>query len=170
MADTIMEKLHSYNVYEDGNRLVGMMDEIDLPGFDFLSDTLSGTGIAGEMDDPTMGLTKSIEWEPKFKTLTEEIDLDPTKSKTYTIRGAQQGRDSAGNVVYKPIKATVQGRPKSFTGGKLKQGGSIEPSKKMEVTYYKLEVGDKVLFEIDKLNSVCIINGHDILAEVKKYC
>ena len=163
------EKLHSYNVYEDGHVLLGIADEIDLPGFEFLSETLSGHGIAGEIEDPTMGLTKSIEWEPKFKTLYKEMDMNPLKTKTYTIRGSQQGRDKDGNIGYSGVKAVIRGRFKSFGGGKLKQGSPIEPSNKMEVTYYLLEVDGKQLFEIDKMNPKCVINGVDVLAGVRQY-
>ena len=163
------EKLHSYSIYEDGNEMVGIADEIDLPGFEFLSETLTGQGIAGEIEDPTMGLTKAMEWEPKFRTLYKTIDLNPMRFRTYTIRGAQQGKDAYGNIKMSGIKALVGGRPKGFSGGKLKKASPIEPGFKLEVTYYKLEVDGTCLFEIDKLNSKCIINGVDVLGEVKKY-
>lgn len=165
----MQEKLHSYNIYEDGYDMVGIADEIDLPGYEFLTETLTGHGIAGEIEDPTMGLTKSIEWEPKFRTLYKDIDLNPMKYRVYTVRGTQQGRDTNKNVEMTGLKAIIGGYPKSFTGGKLKSGSPIEPGFKLEVAYYKLEVDGKCLFEIDKLNFVCIVNGVDVLANVKKF-
>ena len=163
------DKLHSFNIYRNGNTLTGIADEIELPGIEFISDTITGYGIAGEIDDPTMGLTKSLEWELKFKTLYEDVAIDPTKVDTYTIRGSQQGRDATGNIGYAGIKGVLQGRPKSLMPGTLKKGSPTNPSVKYEITYYKLEVGDRVIFEIDKFNSVCIMNGVDILADMKKY-
>ena len=170
MSRLTEDKVHSFNVYEDGEVLVGIMDEIDLPGFEFLSDTISGHGIAGEIEDPTVGLTKSMEWEPKFRTLYKNMSLNPLKSKTYTVRAAQQGRDAEGNVGFSGVKAIIKGKPKSFSAGKLKKGSPAEPSSKIEVTYYKLEVNGECLVEIDKFNGVCKINGEDVLAEAKQYC
>lgn len=165
----VNDKLHSFNIYRNGNKLTGTADEMELPGVEFISDTLSGFGIAGEIDDPTMGLTKSLEWELKFKTLYEDVAIDPTKVDTYTVRGSQQGRDAAGNIGYSGIKAVLQGRPKGIMPGTLKAGSPTNPSVKYELTYYKLEVGNKVIYEIDKLNSVCIMNGVDVLADMRKF-
>ena len=43
------DKLHSFNIYRNGNTLTGIADEIELPGIEFISDTITGYGIAGEM-------------------------------------------------------------------------------------------------------------------------
>ena len=67
------------------------------------------------------------------------------------------------------IKALRQVRPQILMPKTLKKGSPTNPSVKYEITYYKLEVGDRVIFEIDKFNSVCIMNGVDILADMKKY-
>ena len=45
----------------------------------------------------------------------------------------------------------------------------VKDKTKYEITYYKLEVDGKVIFEIDKFNSICIMNGVDILADMKKF-
>lgn len=165
----IHEKLHSYNVYRGGSVLVGTADDIELPGFEYLSETISGHGIMGEIEDPTIGLTGPIELELKFRTLYEDISLNPKKSQTYTIRGTQQGRDLEGNIRFSGIKAVVKGRPKGFEGGTLKKGSPIEPSVKLELTYYKLEVNGEELFEIDKLNGIFRVDGEDIMADINKY-
>lgn len=38
------------------------------------------------------------------------------------------------------------------------------------MTYYKIEYDGDTFLEIDKLNDVCIINGNDVLAEVRDMC
>ena len=52
---TIPTKINRYNVYNRGNRLLGMGDELTLPDFEPSSETVSGAGILGEIDDPTPG-------------------------------------------------------------------------------------------------------------------
>ena len=51
--NNIPSKIHSYNLYNDdlGGRFFGMGDECTLPDFEQLTETLSGAGILGELDD-----------------------------------------------------------------------------------------------------------------------
>ena len=41
---------------------------------------------------------------------------------------------------------------------------------KAELWYILIEVGGKKLLELDKLNSVYVVDGVDMLAEVNKFC
>ena len=52
---TIPTKINKYNVYNQGNRLLGTGDEVTLPSFEASSETVSGAGVLGEFDDPTVG-------------------------------------------------------------------------------------------------------------------
>ena len=47
-------KVNLYNGYLDGTKMVGLTDEVSLPDFDALTETLSGAGILGEIDEPTL--------------------------------------------------------------------------------------------------------------------
>ena len=42
---TIPTKINKYNVYNAGNRLLGMGDEVTLPSFEGSSETVSGAGV-----------------------------------------------------------------------------------------------------------------------------
>ena len=44
-------KLTKFNVYDGFTRLVGIGDEVTLPDFEPLSDTVSGAAFLGEFDD-----------------------------------------------------------------------------------------------------------------------
>lgn len=59
MAYNIPSKINSFNVYKDGTKLVGISDEVTLPDFESLTETLSGPGILGEVDDPTLRLSEN---------------------------------------------------------------------------------------------------------------
>ena len=53
--NTIPTKINRYNVYNKGNRMLGVGEEMALPDFEPSSETVTGAGILGEIDDPTVG-------------------------------------------------------------------------------------------------------------------
>ena len=55
MSKNIPTKINNYNVYNAGDKLLGVGDELTLPDFEATSETVSGAGILGEIDDPTIG-------------------------------------------------------------------------------------------------------------------
>ena len=61
---------------------------------------------------------------------------------------------------------TIKGMTKGHDYGKLKKGGYGNPTIKKEVIYYKDQVGEDVIEEIDKFNGKAVINGEDVLGNV----
>lgn len=165
----IPEKINAFNVYKQGYKLVGLSDEIKLPDFESLTETISGAGILGEIDSPTVGLFSSMEMEIPFRQLTTSIAdlMNPLKGVDLTLRGSSQVTDSTGNVSFEGIRVVVRGRNKSLTGGKFKQGAGTASSVKLELTYCKIEIAGKNIIELDKLNCVYKVNGVDILSKVR---
>ena len=99
----IPTKINKYNVYNDGDRLLGMGDEMSLPDFEASSETITGAGILGEIDDPTVGYFGNQEIEIPFRLLDKEAMsmMDMTKAVHLTIRGACQSTDSEGNIAFR---------------------------------------------------------------------
>ena len=52
----------------------------------------------------------------------------------------------------------------------MKVAEETDTKVKAELWYILIEVGGKTLLELDKLNSVYVVDGVDMLAEVNKYC
>lgn len=169
---TIPTKVNRYNVYKEGNRLLGMGDEMALPDFEASSETVSGAGILGEIDDPTVGHFSNQEIEVPFRVIDQEaVDmLDMTKSVTLTIRGAQQTTNSEGDIEFRPMRVVVRGRSKKFSPGKVKAGSTMETKVTLTVLYILIELEGKPILELDKLNEVYKINGIDVLAKVREMC
>ena len=90
--NTIPTKINRYNVYNKGNRLLGVGEEMALPDFEPSSETVTGAGILGEIDDPTVGYFSNQELEIPFRLLDKETAdmMDMTKAVQLEIRGAQQ--------------------------------------------------------------------------------
>ena len=109
---TIPTKINKYNVYNTGNRLLGMGDEVTLPSFEASSETVSGAGVLGEFDDPTVGYFSNMELEIPFRVLDQEaVDmLDQTKATQLELRGGQQTTNSVGDIEFRPMRVVVRGR------------------------------------------------------------
>lgn len=169
---TIPTKINRYNVYNRGNRLLGMGDELTLPSFEASTETVSGAGILGEIDDPTVGYFGNQEMEIPFRILDNEATdmLDMTKAVQLEIRGAAQTTNSEGDIEYQGVRVVVRGRSNKFTPGKLKAGNPMDTSITLSILYILIELDGVSVLELDKLNEVFKINGNDILAKIKELC
>lgn len=170
--DGIPTKINMFNLYAAGNKLLGISEEVTLPDFEALSETISGAGLLGEIDDPTVGHFGSMEQEVPFRVLDEdEVDMmDPTKPVNITLRAAQQVSTVDGAVTFKAMRVVMRGKNKSLGLGKVKQAAAMGSSIKMELTYILIELAGKPMVELDKLNGVFKIKGVDILAKAREMC
>lgn len=171
-GNAIPTKINKYNVYAKGNKLLGRGDEMELPKFETPSETVSGAGILGEIDDPTVGYFTNQTMDVPFRVLDQAaVDmLDMTKAVQLEIRGAQQTIDGEGNIVFRSMRVVVRGRANSFTPGKLKNGSTMDTVVSLSILYILIELDGEPVLELDKMNEVFKINGNDILAKVKELC
>lgn len=169
---TIPTKINKYNVYNAGNRLLGMGDEVTLPPFEAVSETVSGAGILGEFDDATVGYFSNMELEIPFRVLDPEaVDmLDQTKAVQLELRGAQQTVNSEGDTEFRPMRVVVRGKSANFDPGKVKMGQGMETKIALTITYILIELEEKRMVELDKINEVFKIRNVDILAKIKEMC
>jgi len=171
-GNAIPTKINKYNVYAKGNKLLGRGDEMELPKFETPGETVSGAGILGEIDDPTVGYFTNQTMDVPFRVLDQAaVDmLDMTKAVQLEIRGAQQTTDSYGNIVFRNMRVVVRGRSNSFTPGKLKNGSTMDTAISISILYILIELDGESMVELDKLNEVFKIRGVDMLAEIKEMC
>ncbi len=165
----IPEKVVNYNVYDDAEKLVGVAAEVTLPSVELMTDTISGAGIAGEYESPTPGHTGSMTMEIPFRTLMQKsFNLMKNKGRSIVLRAAQQSFDvAAGEVRTRGLKITVRGMPKGMALGTLGVGRQTESNNQIEVVYMKIEEEGRTLLEIDKLNFIFVVDGEDMLQEVR---
>ena len=64
----VPEKLINYRVYKDSTDYIGLAD-VTLPTLEAMTETVSGAGIAGEVDSPTLGHYGSMETVLNWRTL-----------------------------------------------------------------------------------------------------
>ncbi len=161
------DKLIGFNVFK-GNRFLGVAD-VTLPTLEYMTETLSGGGIAGETETPALGQLSSMTISLNFRALSEEITsfIEPAGT-LLNCRGSLQKYDSAtGKIIPYPCSLTVSVLPKSVELGKFEVGAATDTSIEQEITYLKLYIDNKEICEIDKLNYICRIGGKDYLEEVR---
>ena len=168
-SNYIPEKISEYNAYLDGSKMIGVAASVTLPEINMKTSTVSGVGVNGELDSPTIGQFESMEQEIQFNTLySSAMDmLSPLSTVNLTLRAAQQVYDKTGGYNFKGLRVVEIGRVKEFEPGKLEKSSTMEAKLKLELTYIKIENDGVTLVEVDKLNGVYIVNGEDALAEIR---
>ena len=153
---------------EGSSALLGVAD-IELPSLEYVTESMSGLGIAGELDTPVIGHFKAISLKLKWNTVNENaVILLAPKTHQLDIRASVQKFD-AGNGEFgtDAVKRVARTVPKKFGVGKAEPGKKMDSETELEVNYLKLSQGGKELVEIDKLNFICTIAGTDYLAQVR---
>jgi len=166
----IPERLNDFRVYRNGTSdLLGVAD-ITLPSLEPLKESLKGAGFAGEYESPTLGHFQSMKLGLNWRTISnEQIKLFRQEAQRLDCRGANQIYDAAtGKYSFPSIRVVVQGPPGKLDFGKMEKGATSDGNNEIECLYLKVEVDGKTLIEIDKLNYVCIIDGVDILKDIRK--
>lgn len=164
----VPEKLINFRVYMDGNDLVGISD-VTLPKLEAITETVKGAGIAGEIDSPAIGHFGSMELELNWRTLLKtNVSLAKPTGVDLDLRGAIQMNDTAsGTLKSVPAKVMVRGITKSTDLGKLEMGTTMDAKNTIEVSYIKITIDGSDVFELDKFNYICTIDGVDYMTEVR---
>lgn len=169
MANVVPEKLINFRVYQDGNDLLGIAD-VELPSLEVMTETVSGAGIAGEVDSPIPGHFGSMTLRLNWRTVTKPtIHLAAPRTHSLDLRGAIQLYDAgAGTYKTSQLRVTVRAIPKTTELGNLAPAATGDVGNEFEVTYIKVVIDGKTMAEIDKFNYICMIDGVDYLKPVRQ--
>ena len=151
--------LRKFAVYCDGYGKMGEGENCKLPSMEINSEEFRGGG----MDTPLkvdLG-TNALSMEFKLSSFDPQCynlwGLFPGQEKQYTIRGSLAHNDGT------PFAAIAACR-----GNMHKvEADNFEPAKKIlhtftcELSYYKLTIGEQLIYEIDIENGRRIVNGVD---------
>ena len=100
-----------------------------------------------------------------FSTMTT------TKPPQLTLRASMQCMDpSTGETGYYPVKIVVRGKASTSNMGKVVKGKKMEPEVELEILYIKIQINNKTVLELDKLNFKYVLNGVDMLAKIRSQC
>lgn len=163
------ELVINFAVYEDANEYMGMA-EATLPDLEFLTEEISGAGIAGNVEEIIIGHLSAMTTTLNFRTVCKSAVrlLEPRVHKL-DLRVAQQQMDNrTSKTEVTSLKHIMKVKPKKTALGKVAAASTADVSGEYAVSYYAMYMDGKKNTEIDPLNFICIINGHDYLAEVRK--
>lgn len=167
MANNVPERLINFRVYNDANALLGVAT-IDLPEISAMADTISGAGIAGEIESPTMGHYGSMTTTIKWRTVTPDaVSLMEHKAHALECRGSQQIYDAANGIYStQAVRVSMRCLPKRVAPGTFQVANPTDSETEMEVTYIKVDINGVTKIEIDKFNFKTVVNGVNTLASV----
>jgi hypothetical protein len=153
------------------DKLIGVTDEVTLPNFQNMTETINLAGMGGEIDSPAVGQYKSVEIEIPFSNISiDTLNIASQDNVPLIMRSAQEfinPEDSTKS--FKNRTITVRGMTKGINYGTLKKGGYGKPSVTKEVHYYKEVIDDEVVTEIDKFNGRATIGGVDLTSTIQDY-
>ena len=163
------ESVINFAVYEDSVEYVGMAG-VTLPNLAAIVQTLSGAGIAGNVEVPVLGHYDVMSLTLNFRTTTEHsVRLSEPRRHNIDLRMAQQIEDTvAGEVKVQSIKHVLVVVPKTDTGGTVAPAAPTNGSGEYSVRYWATYIDGAKVREIDPLNFICEVNGADYLADVRK--
>lgn len=158
----IPQTLTNMNLFIDGTSYAGVASEVSLPKLKRKSEEMRNGG----MDAPVkIGLGMEI-MEASFSVtgMTPDILAQFGLADDTAFNGVFRGayKNLKGEVV--PVIATMRGMIDEIDFGSWKPGDKAETKFTLAPSYYKLEIAGQVVYEIDPVGMVRIINGTDELA------
>lgn len=169
MINPVPERTINYRVYDETNALYGIAT-VDLPDIESMSDTISGAGIAGEVESPTLGHFGTMEIVLNWRTITPEAArLSAPRAHHLELRGSQQIYDAGmGEIHTQAVRIVTRSVPKNLSLGSFEVGATSDSASTFEVNFLKIYLGGRPSLEIDKYNFIFAVNGVDYLANVRR--
>lgn len=157
-----------FEVYEDDVNFYGMA-EVTLPDIKNITQTVSGAGIAGNVEEVVLGYIDTMSMSLKFRTMTNiSAKLAEPRRHRLEFRAAQQITDtSTGDVRILPVKYVIQATPKTNGLGKLAPATTADVNGEYSVNYIAAYVDGQNTLEIDPYNFKYVVNGVDYLADIR---
>ncbi len=164
----VPERLINFRVYNDSDDLIGIAT-VDMPEIQAMTDTVSGAGIAGEVETPVLGhyqaMTVTLNWRTVEK---KAVELAAQKAHAVEVRGSQQIYDAAnGEYSTVPVRAVMRLVPRNLSVGSFEPGSGTDTSTEFSVLYIKIFIDGKEVLEVDPFNYVAKFGDTDILESVR---
>ncbi|MBC2855361.1 phage major tail tube protein [Cetobacterium sp. 2A] len=148
----------------NGSQTVGLAS-YNLPEISYKEEEITGLG-TGSRKEILKNSIESLSMSLKIRGVDKEAISILKKNKVTLVLAAAVQVDG-DDLSYLTIVATVKGSVKSFKMGEISKAGKLEPEMELNLDYYKLEINDEVIHEIDQINNTLVIDGRDIYDGIK---
>jgi P2 family phage contractile tail tube protein len=160
----------NFSVYDgDSQDLLGVA-EVTLPSFEAMTETISGAGIAGEMDMPVLGHFGGMTVEISWRTMTvDATKLSKQVGHKFDMRASIEQYDEQNATISSiPMKIVMVTVPKTLNLGNLNVGAGSDSSNEFECSYIKVLINNEEVVELDKFNYIYRVHGVDYLESVRR--
>ena len=158
-------------VYEDSINFLGVA-KVTLPSIIFPTVSISGAGMMGNMDVPLLGMVDAMSATIDFLDANHNggaVKLEEPRKHQLDMRVATEYWDvEEAEVGSWADKYVMICHPKSFAPGTFTPMSAPGVSNEFAVYYFAGYRDGAQLWEIDKRNMKCVINGVDYMANVRK--
>ena len=158
--------LQGFSLYIDALKEVGTVD-VELPNIQFMTDTVTGSGIAGEMELPIAGLTKSMGMKIKKRAVNKQFTtLIAPIIHQIAFRGKLQMIDPGspiGKMKNRNIRVMAKVTPKNKNLGKAETAKAMDTEAEFEVISIRVFIDEIENLHIDKLNNKFVVDGINYL-------
>ncbi len=162
------ESYLNFTVYEDSTEYLGVA-QATMPDISFLTQSLSGAGISGNVEAVLIGMVDTMSLTLQFKSATDAAaQLSTPKKHTIELRSALQYWDPVN--VERSVAAdkyVLVVVPKKLSVGTIKPFSAVDSSGEYNVYRYAAYKDGETIWEIDPYNNICNIMGTDYLADVR---
>ncbi|ADO83711.1 phage major tail tube protein [Ilyobacter polytropus] len=165
----IPEKILQIRVLEGSSELGGIVD-ITPPNFENQSEEITGAGIDGSYESSSVGGYSNLPLVLKHRVVPSIASRRLMKpgAKDLTIYMAKQIYNSeSGETEIQKIEIQAKATHKSLNSGTTGPNTKQDAEQTFNLLSYKETIDGEVAIEYDKFNQVCIIDGTDVLAEVR---
>ena len=165
----IPEKILQIRVLEGSSELGGIVD-MTLPNFESQAEEITGAGIDGSFESVSVGGYNNLALVLKHRvvpSIASRRHMTPG-AKDLTIYMAKQiyNSESGDNEIQK-IEIQAKGIQKVINAGTSGPNTKQDADQTFNLLSYKETIDGTVTIEYDKFNQICIIDGTDVLADVR---
>ena len=159
----------NFACYEDAKDFLGLAS-VTLPDVDFIVATVSGAGIAGNVEAPIIGHMNAMTAQLKFRTFSaESLKLLEPREHNIDLRAPQQVYDPiAGVYKTQSVKHVLVLVPKTLSNGNIAPASPTDGSGSYAVRRWVTYIDDAKVMELDPYNYICEVNGVDYFSDTRK--
>ena len=163
------ESLIDFKVYEDKTEYLGVA-QVGLPDIAYITQTITGAGIAGNVEAVLIGMMDVMSTTMQFRSCTDAAaKLAKPIAHQIDLRVAEQYWNSLGGQrVVQADKYVLKIIPKKTSPGNVTPASPADANGEYSTYYYAAFKDGKKLWEIDPYNYICIIDGVDYMEPVRK--
>ncbi|MBO6266895.1 MAG: phage major tail tube protein [Synergistaceae bacterium] len=158
-----------FSVFENGDTLIGVASAT-LPNIAFLTQTISGAGIGGNVQAVLAGMVDAMSLTLNFRSVTgAATHLSTPEKHLIDLRLAEQyWEQTEAQKVVQADKFIMVVVPRTTNPGAVAPASASDASGEYSVYRYEAYKDGEELWCIDPFNRICRINGVDYFAPINK--